>query len=354
MDTKTLVAVLYNDIPPTSPATDTDFQTPPLHFKPAFDLEVSDTEEEIAEIVEALRKEGLDVFSFNLRDRFEDLIKVLTERRPDVVFNLVESHLDSPLSEMTVTSVYEMLGIPYTGSPPLTLALCQRKGLAKQILLANGIPTPPFKLITEGKTFIRHGLRYPIIVKPGREDGSHGVENESVVFNLRELKQQVERILDEFHQPVIMERFIDGRELNVSILGWEELVVLPISEIDFSSMPDSLINILTYQAKWEPRHVAYHRTIPICPARLSKKMEKRIKGLALKAYKIMGCRDYARVDLRLDRKNNPFVLEVNPNPHLSEGMGLMRSAETCGFSFAQTLRKIVEFALRRSKKVKSS
>jgi D-alanine-D-alanine ligase len=163
------------------------------------------------------------------------------------------------------------------------------------------------------------------------------------------LRRRCEYILNEFHQPVIVEEFIDGRELNVSILGSEEPFVLPTSEVDFSSMPDSFNNILTYQAKWEPRHETYHRTIPICPARLSKRVEKRIKEIALRAFQIMGCRDYARIDLRLDRKNNPFILEVNPNPHLSEGMGFMRSAEAYGLSFSQTLRKIVEFALRRSK-----
>jgi len=352
MDPKKLIAVLYNETPMCHKEADSDLQAVPLHFKPYpyFDLDISDTEEDIHEIVGALQKEGFDVFSFNIRDSFENLVKALTERRPNVIFNLVESHLDSSLSEMMVTGIYEMLGIPYTGSPPLTLGICQRKGLSKKILRANKIPTPPFKLVTDGRSLLRHGLHYPLIVKPTWEDGSIGIENESVVFSLKELKQQVEHILDEFHQPVILEKFIDGRELSISIIGAEDLVVLPISEVDFSSMPDSLNPILTYQAKWEPKHVAYHRTIPVCPARLSKKIERRIEEVALKAYRIMGCRDYARIDIRLDRKNNPFVLEVNPNPHLAEGMGFMRSAEAYGLSFGQTLGKIVEFALSRFQK----
>ena len=155
--------------------------------------------------------------------------------------------------------------------------------------------------------------------------------------------------MDEFHPPVIVEEFIEGRELNVSILGSEELLVLPISEIDFSETPDSFNHILTYHAKWEPRSEVYHKTIPVCPAHLTKTVEKHVKDVALKAYKIMGCRDYARIDIRLDRGNNPFVLEVNPNPYLSEGVGFIRSAEAHGVSFSQTLRMIVEFALRRSK-----
>lgn len=348
-DRKISVAILYNDFPAPQGPADSNVPAVPLGFKPVFDLEQSDTEEEIAEILDGLRTEGFDVFSHNLRNRFEKLINILKRRKPDVVFNLVESFYDSPLKEMMVTGVYEMLGIPYTGSPPLTLGICQRKGLSKQILLANGIPTPRFKLMTGKNISNRHGLHYPLIVKPGREDGSIGVEDESVVYNLRELKRRSEYILDEFNQPVIVEEFIDGRELNVSILGSQEPFVLPISEIDFSTMPESFKNIVTYQAKWEPKHETYHRTLPICPARLPKKAERRVREIALKAFRIMGCRDYVRVDIRLDRRNNPFVLEVNPNPHLSEGMGLMRSAEAYGLSFSQTLRMIVEFALKRSK-----
>ena len=349
MDRKISVAVLYNDYPTPQDPADSNVQTTPVNFKPVFDLEQGDTEEEIAEIVNALQKEGFDAFGGNLQNRFENLVDILKVRKPDVVFNLVESFYHSPLKEMMVTGVYEMLGIPYTGSPPLTLGVCQRKGLTKQILLANGIPTPRFKLVVHKSVSSRHGLRYPLIVKPAREDGSIGVEDESVVYTLRELRRRCEYISDEFHQPAIVEEFIDGRELNVSILGSEEPLVLPISEVDFSTMPESFKNIVTYQAKWEPRHETYHRTIPICPARLTKKIERGVQAVALTAFRIMGCRDYARIDMRLDKKNKPFVLEVNPNPHLSEGMGLMRSAETHGFSFGQTLGMIVEFARRRSK-----
>jgi D-alanine-D-alanine ligase len=349
VDQKVLVGVFYNEMSKSQDSRDPDFQAMPLNFKPCFDLEEIETEEELSHIVNALQGEGFDTFRENLRGRFENLIDALRGRRPDVVFNLVESLPDSPLLEMMAAGICEMFGIPYTGSTPLTLGICQRKGLTKQVLLANGILTPRFKLITDQKCLFRHSLRYPLIVKPGREDGSTGIENDSVVFNLNELKQRVKYVLQEFHPPVIVEEFIEGRELNISIWGSEELVVLPISEIDFSEVPESFNNIVTYHAKWEPRSEVYHKTIPVCPAHLTKKVEKQVKEVALKAYKIMGCRDYARIDIRLDRKNNPFVLEVNPNPYLSEGIGFLRSAEAHGLSFSQTLRMIVEFALRRSK-----
>jgi D-alanine-D-alanine ligase len=348
MGRRILVAVVYNEIPISQGSEEADLPRNPLDFEPYFDLERKETKEEICDIVKALKKEGLEAISYNLQGHVENLIKVLKTRRPDVVFNLVESFYDSTWQEMMAAGICEIFGLPYTGSPPLTLGICQRKGLSKQVLLANGIRTPRFQLIAERDTSLRHRLRYPLMVKPAREDGSMGIENESVVYSLIQLRKRLNHVLDEFHQPAILEEFIEGRELSVSILGEKKPLVLPISEVDFSQMPDSYNSIYTYQAKWEPRHETYHRTIPICPAHLSKRTELRIKEIALKAYRVMGCRDYVRVDLRLDRTSNPFVLEVNPNPYLSEGVGFMRSAEANGLSFSQTLRKIVEFALRRS------
>lgn len=343
------IAVVYSEMPTSQGLEEADLQKTPLDFKPYFDLEKRELKEEIFDIVETLRKEGVEAYGYNLQGRFENLIELLRTRRPDAVFNLVESFHDSPLQEMMAAGICEMHGTPYTGSPPLTLGICQRKGLSKQILLTDGIRTPRFKLVSESISSLRHGLHYPLMVKPAREDGSIGVENESVVFNVKKLKERLHYVLNEFHQPAILEEFIEGRELSVSILGEKDPLVLPISEVDFTQMPKSFNPIYTYQAKWEPRHEAYHRTIPICPAPLSKRIEKGVREMALRAYRIMGCRDYARVDFRLDKKNKPFVLEVNPNPHLAEGMGFMRSAEAHGFSFGETLKRIVELALTRFK-----
>ena len=347
-----LVAVIYNEVKDPHEVVDPPsrtLQTEALGFEPCFDLEETSTEEDIAEIVQALEAEGMEVFSYNLQDRFEDLIRALTQQRPDVVFNLVEARWDAPFLEMIAAGIYEIMDIRYTGSTPSTLGLCQRKNVTKRILLAHGIPTPRFKTVMKNDTSFQHRLHYPLVVKPAREDGSQGVDDESVVVDLLSLKQRVRYILDEFQQPAMLEEFIDGRELNVSILGLEEPVVLPISEVDFSKLPKSANTIFTYQAKWEPIHEVYHRTPSICPAPLSKRLEKEVREIALRAYQVMGCRDYARIDLRLDKQKRPFVLEVNPNPHLSEGMGFMRSAESGGLSFGQTLKKIVELAWNRGR-----
>ena len=161
------------------------------------------------------------------------------------------------------------------------------------------------------------------------------------------MKKRIEYILKYFAQPVLVEEFIDGRELNVAVMGDKKLRALPISEIDFSKMPDNLHNIVSYQAKWDPHHESYHKTIPKCPAKLPKKVENKAKEIAIEAVKIMGCRDYARVDMRLSKEKELFVLEVNPNPDLTEGAGFMRSAAAAGLTYAQALKKIALFAWDR-------
>ncbi len=195
----------------------------------------------------------------------------------------------------------------------------------------------------------KHRLKYPLLVKPAFEDASVGIENESIVSSAKELQTRVNYVIRYFDQPVLVEEFIEGRELNVAVLGDTKLRVLPISEIDFSRMPDHLYNIVSYQAKWDPKHESYHKTIPKCPANLPKKIEEQAKSIALHAFRVMGCRDYARIDMRFSKDKKLYVLEVNPNPDLTEGAGFMRSAAAAGLSYSQTLKKIILMALRRAK-----
>jgi len=163
---------------------------------------------------------------------------------------------------------------------------------------------------------------------------------------------RIELVMHKFTQPALIEEFIEGRELNIAVFQDQGTRVLPISEIDFTEMPDNLQNIVTYQAKWDPQHESYHKTIPICPAILPKAVEKKAKEIAIQAFNVMGCRDYARVDVRLSKDNELFVLEVNPNPDLTEGAGFMRSAEAAKMSYGMALKKIVMLAYERGKRKK--
>ncbi|MFA3782288.1 ATP-grasp domain-containing protein [Melioribacteraceae bacterium 4301-Me] len=344
------IAVIFNE---AYPGITSEYQTEipqNLGFKPYFDITQSDPIQEFESIAKALRREGYDAYILNILDNLSILLKDIEKNQPDVIFNLVEIYKDKPSMEASFTGVLELLKIPYTGAPPQALANCQSKVLTKRILSSVGIRTPKYKVVKEIRRNYRHGLRYPIIVKPALEDASVGIENDSIVVNHRMLKKRIEHVFNEFKQPALIEEYIKGRELNVAVLGDKKLKVLPISEIDFSKMPDYLYNIVSFQAKWDPLHEAYHKTIPICPARLPKKIKEEAEKIAIKCFKIMGCRDYARVDMRLSKEDNKlYVLEVNPNPDLQEDAGFMRSAKHAGYSYSKTLKKIVELAVKRSK-----
>ena len=347
-DRKITVAVVYNhpgdDIYEKIREVDPDS----LGFKPEYEIKVATVAEEYEAIAEALRGEGYKVITLNIKDDVETLIRFLRKNPPDVVFNLIEFYKDDSTLEYMIAGLFSIYGIPFTGAGSFTLALCQRKGMTKQLLLANNVPTPRFKLLTEPRVPGRHGLHYPLIIKPAREDASSGVDKESVVYNAEQLNERIIKTSEEYDPPILVEEFIEGRELHISVFGNDPPEVLPIIEIDFSDLPSDHPSIISYDAKWNPLEETYHRVHSVCPAKLSKRTEKRVKVIALEAYKITGCKDYARLDLRLRKDNKVFVLEVNPNPDLTEGVSFMDSAEQAGFSFGETLSKIVNSALRRA------
>lgn len=341
------VAVVYNEAYPEITDEYTTEFPKDLGFKPYFDMEESDPIKEYEEIAKRLRRVGFDAYIVNILDDYKVLIDDLNKNKPDVIFNFVEIYKEDATLEMSFAGLYELFRIPYTGAPPISLGTCQNKELTKRILTAEGVPTPKFQLIENISSDYKVELDYPIIVKPAKEDASVGIENDSIVSDYESLKKRVEYILIEYEQEALLEEYIDGRELNVAVLGDEVLRVLPISEIDFSKMPGHLYNIVSYQAKWDPYDEAYHKTIPKCPAKLPKKIESKAKEIALNAFRAMDCRDYARVDMRLSKDKQLYVLEVNPNPDLTEDAGFMRSMKQAGYSYQRALKTIVDLAAKR-------
>ena len=347
---KPTIAVIYNEPEPELyvKKSPTNFEN--LSFIPYFEVENTTPMEDYETFAHKIEARGFNCYTLNLKDDFHLLVDELTKNRPDVIFNFVELFFNNPKLEMNVTGIYELLEIPYTGAPPLALANCQSKVFTKRLLGSYGIKTANFELVKTFAERYKHALRFPIIVKPAFEDASAGIDYNAVVHNNSELNAKINYIFSEFKQAALIEEFIEGRELNVAVMGDEIPVVLPISEIDFSAMPDHLPNIVSYQAKWDQMHESYHKTIPICPAVLPKKIQVKAEKIALAAFKAMGVRDYARIDMRLSTANELFVLEVNPNPDLTEGAGFMRSAEAAGFTYDEVLEKLIRFALLRGEK----
>jgi D-alanine-D-alanine ligase len=226
------------------------------------------------------------------------------------------------------------------------LGNCLSKLRAKQILISHGIKTPRFFYASIYDEIHKNsfGLKFPVILKLAREDASIGISEFSVVNNYESMKERVDYLFSSFHQEVLVEEYINGRELNVAILGDR---VLPISEITFDHLPDGLPKIVTYEAKWSPESIYYKNTIPQCPALLDDQLKNKIEKMAIEAYDALECRDYARVDIRLNQRNVPYVIEVNPNPDISQDTGFVRSAASAGISYEELLYNISLLALKR-------
>jgi D-alanine-D-alanine ligase len=358
MRKKIHVAVVYNE-PVTQTEAERKFiseagileagnktgHTGEKQFVDLSEVGVLDEREDIGRALQAM---GFKSTTFNVDSDISRLIAFLKEEEPDVIFNLCESIGNQSIHEMHVAGLYELLGIPYTGSDALTLGLALNKARVKDILRANNLPTPRYQVIKSPmKIILNEDLRYPLIVKPSKEDSSVGISTDSVVENPSDLKKRVRYIIEQFDQPALVEEFIDGRELYVAILGNRKEIILPISEIDMSTLPKLYRRIITYNAKWVKGSEEYECTNGVCPAKIPQETETLLKEYALKAYRLTGCRDYARIDFRLSNDNEPYILEVNPNPDISDDAGFARSSRVYGYKFEELIEKIVDCALER-------
>lgn len=304
--------------------------------------------EEKEDISCALAALGFRTSIYNVDGDIIRLINFLKEEQPDLIFNLCESYGNVSIHEMHVAGIYELLGIPYTGAPALTLGIALNKSRVKELLSYHGLLTPKFQLCkSPTRITIEDNLDFPLIVKPSSEDASVGIDSGAVVSNLTELRRRVRYVIERFDQPALVEEYVDGRELNVAILGNQKPVVFPISEIDMSTLPKQYHRIISYNAKWMKGTDEYEHTRGVCPAQLPAALETRLKEMAVKAFQIIGCRDYARIDFRLSKENKPYLIEVNPNPDISDDAGFARSGKAYGYTFDELIGKIVEAALQR-------
>ena len=308
------------------------------------------SESEFAESLESIRDTLLSKFEnvklHGVNHNIKETIKELENQNPDIIFNFVESIEGNARYESYVTGVFDLLEIYYTGNDSLCLGNCLNKIRTKQILDSHNIKTPKYFMITQTDTLDENNfeLKFPVIVKLVYEDASIGISEFSVMSDFDSLKKQIKFLFDNYNQELIIEEYIAGRELNVSILGNK---ALPISEINFEGLPKDYPNIVTYEAKWSPNSIYYKYSNPVCPARLTRIQEEKIRGTALNAFDAMGCRDYARVDIRFNDKGIPYVIEVNPNPDISLDSGFVRSANAAGYTYEEILFKLADLTFSR-------
>ncbi len=264
---------------------------------------------------------------------------------PDCAFNLCESLAGDARLESAVPILLEHMRLPYSGSPPAALSAALYKDRVKERLARAGVPTPPACVMrTPNDAF---DLGYPVIVKPAREDGSVGIDSSSVVHDERALRDRVAAIVERHAQPCLVERFIDGRELNVALFGYPNARVLPLQEIDFSALPAGAPRVVTYDAKWSLGSRDDLGTRPVILPSIAPQIAARVRRVASAAFAAVGVRDYGRIDVRVDSRGAPWVIDVNPNCDLSPNAGLTRAASAVGLNHTALVRLLVRYALKR-------
>jgi len=292
----------------------------------------------------ALRREGHSVIDVPVDT--SDLIGTLKPFSPNayIVFNWCEELPGVSRSDVTVTQVLEQLRFAYTGSPPQVLSFSWDKPGVKTLLAENKVPTPRWQLFSAPES---DGWScFPAIVKPAFEHCSNGITTRAVVLNARELTARIAFVREEFKQPAIVEDFIDGREFHVTLWGNGTVEMLPVAEMDFTAFDDLRDRLCTFDSKFTPGSLHYEKIELRIPALLEESQIRTLKRIALRAYRILGCRDYARIDLRL-RNGIFYVLDVNPNADLSPETSTVYAAQAAGLTYGGIGSRLIGFAARR-------
>ncbi|MEK6938793.1 MAG: ATP-grasp domain-containing protein [Nanoarchaeota archaeon] len=274
----------------------------------------------------------------------------LIKHRPDFVFNIAEG-MYGESRESHTPALLESLRIPFSGSGVKVQANVLNKHTTKMLLRAYDIPTPAFRLVRTKEEPFRNNLKYPLMVKPNGEGSSVGITNDSKVTNGEQLKRQIARIIDRYHQPVLIEEFLEGREFTVSILGNESPLVLPIVEIDFNGLPPGINRYDSFEVKWDYDSPGKDIIKVICPAEVDSTLEEKIRNVSLKTYRALECLDFCRIDLRLDEKGIPNVFEVNAIPGLipdpKENSRFPKACYAAGMTYDQMILAILNTGLKR-------
>ena len=298
-------------------------------------------------ILKSLRLDGCTVRGFDFGDDPVDISRALRQFQPDVVYNLAESPQACYEKEPHAAALLELLRLPYTGNGPVPLILSKDKARSKVLLRGNGIPTPAFCVCASIPKNVP-ALQFPLVVKPLRQDGSIGITEQSVVGNGRELRSAVAYVLESQRQEALVEEFVSGRELHVSVLGngsaFDPFRILPPSEYIYHS---DRWRVCTFEAKWDENHPSYAAVEAVYPAKVSRRLRGELERLTLACARIFELSGYARIDFRLDSAGVPQVLDINPNPDLAPGMGIARAAETDGMSYGGLVRELMRLALAK-------
>ena len=306
-------------------------------------LDKKEVEDEVAE---TLGKLGHDA-TLHCLDGSVKSLNAVAKFEADLIFNLAESFAGNDTADYCIAAYLELLEKKFTGCGSRGLLYCQDKGVAKKILEFHGIHTPVFARSYRGRLDFSHDLEFPVIVKPAREDGSIGIEFNAVVSSIRELMERIDWLHANFDSPVLIEEYVEGREMYVGVLGNENPLALPVVELDLSKLPEGRPKIAGAEVKGAKGTGAYRDTKSIIPDDLSDETVTLLQSTALAAYQALELRDYARIDMRLRPDGRVAVIEANPNPWLASKAEFAMAARKAGRTYTQLVEEIVEIALAR-------
>jgi len=325
------------------------------HVKPSIEDSQAIEEAEFDEpstikgISKALKKLGHRVFLVEANEKAYLKFKKL-KPEIDLVFNVAEGIYGED-REAQIPAMLEMLQIPYVGSKPITQSICLNKAVTKEILLYHNISTANFQLFKSSKEKLKKDLKFPLIVKPNHEGSSKGIFQNSFVKNENELRTKVKEVIKKLKQAALAEEFLIGREFTVGLLGNNPAEVLPPIELNFSFLPKNYIPMDSYEVKWLIDNPESDIETVVCPAKIEKKLWKKIKEICLKTKEVLEILDWCRIDLRLDKKGAPNILEINQIPGIipdpKENSRFPLAARTAGYTYEQMLDKIIKSACKR-------
>jgi D-alanine-D-alanine ligase len=306
-------------------------------------LDKKEVEEEVAE---TLVKLGHEPVMHEIDGTTKSLF-ALARIDGDLVFNLCESFAADSTADFKIAAFLELLGKKYTGSSAHGLMLAQDKATAKKIFAFHGITTPLFGKYLRGRLDFTHDFDFPVIVKPAREDGSIGIEFSAVVNSIRELGERMDWLHQHFDSPVLVEEYIEGREMYVGVIGNANPEALPVIELDLSKLPEGTPRIASAEVKWGKGTKAYKDTKSAIATDLPEQTVAALNQAAISAYKALELRDYGRIDMRLQPDGRVHVIEANPNPWLSSRAEFAMAARKSGRTYTELIAEIVELATSR-------
>ncbi len=301
----------------------------------------------VDQVARALRRRGHKASVFGVHGDLRKLIGGLQRRKPDLVFNLMETFGETQLGAIGVAGLLDLLGIPYTGGGPGEFYLQEDKALAKKLLAYDKIPCPDFAVFSQDANFETGGnLRLPLFVKPLRMDASIGIDAKSLVRTSTELIERVRKIHHQVHDSALAEEYIEGREFYVGVLGNAAPQAFPPVEMDFSGLPDGKPHILDSKAKWDENSREFKGTKVVLPE-LPDELRARLQKVAVDACRALRVRDYGRVDLRLTETGAIYVIEVNASCYLERSGEFAQAAAAAGLDYVSLVNRIAELALER-------